>query len=177
MGEYQNRDLILKEAFSYHQALKSYAYGLCPNGSLAEDAVQNSYMTITRKYTDFELGTSVLAWCRMIVRYEVLQLLRNNGREIATEDKLLFDAVSDAFDVVQTPDREVMRCERMARLRICFGKLTLRSKELVIGRYVENLDLGSIALKVKMTVGAVRKSLYRIRLELRACLVQEGNLR
>lgn len=173
MANEETRDQILKEAFGHHRALKAYARGLIPDPALAEDAVQNTYLTVTRKYGDFQLGTSVLAWCRAIVRFEVLQILRSREREISTEDRLLFDAISEAFEQFQTPDREVIRNEQAARLEKCFGRLPERSKTLIQTRYSEDLGLSSIASRMTMSSTAVRKSIYRIRLLLRKCLEHE----
>ena len=71
-------------------ALVAYAYALLRDHASAEDAVQSAFVVITRKADTFSADKSAIAWCRGIVRLEVLQLLRKTGREIATEDALLY---------------------------------------------------------------------------------------
>lgn len=173
MSEELSNDELLKAAFGFHDALVAYAYALLRDHALAEDAVQSAYIVITRKADTFSAGKSAIAWCRGIVRLEVLQLLRKTGREIATEDALLYDSVADSFEQVQTPAQQAERGERRARLETCLNKLPQRSRELIAGRYVEELSLSGLAERRRMSEAAVRKSLYRIRLALRHCLENE----
>ena len=167
------KDQLLKAAFGFHDALVAYAYALLRDHALAEDAVQSAYVVITRKADSFSADKSVIAWCRGVVRLEVLQLLRKTGRELATEDVLLYDSVADSFEQVQTPSQQVERGERRSHLEWCLKKLPERSRELVAGRYVEELGLPGLAGRMKMSEAAVRKSLYRIRLTLRHCIENE----
>lgn len=173
MNSEADRDRILKEAFGYHRALVTYALALLRDHALAEDAVQGAYVTVARKYESFELGRAVLPWCRGIVRFEVLKILQKQGREIATEDTFLFDSVSDAFEMAQTPDREAIRTERREQLRLCLDRLPERSQKLLRDRYLERMGLGNLAQRHQMTVDAVRKCIYRVRGLLRECMNRE----
>lgn len=173
MSDEFSPDDLLKAAFGFHGALVAYAYALLRDYALAEDAVQSAYVVITRKADTFSADKSVIAWCRGIVRLEVLQLLRKAGREVATEDSLLHDSVADSFEQVQTPAQQAERGERRAQLEFCLKKLPQRSRELIAGRYAEELSLSGIAERKRMSEAAVRKSLYRIRLALRHCLENE----
>ena len=170
-------DDLLKTAFGFHDALVAYAYALLRDHALAEDAVQSAYVVITRKADTFSADKSVIAWCRGIVRLEVLQLLRKTGREVATEDALLYDSIADSFEQVQTPAQQAERGERRALLEICLSKLPQRSRELIAGRYTEELSLSGLAERLRMSEAAIRKSLYRIRLALRHCLENEPSAR
>ena len=169
MGSDENRDKILKEAFGYHRALVTYAYGLLRDHALAEDAVQSGYVALTKRFETIT-GDSVLAWCRGAVRLEALQLLRKRGKELSTDENFLFDAVADAFEVEQTPDREAIRSERLKKLRHCFSKIPERSRKLVSGRYLKGLGLQELATQSGMGEAAVRKTIYRARLTLRKCM-------
>jgi RNA polymerase sigma-70 factor (ECF subfamily) len=167
-----DRDGILKEAFSYHHALVTYAFALLRDHALAEDAVQNAYVALTRRHETIT-GSSVLAWCRGTVRLEVLRILRKTGRELSTGDSFLFDSISDSMEIVQTPEHEMMRLEQLERLRTCFERLPARSQQLVGRRYLDGLGPKALAKRMKMSEAAVRKSIYRIRLLLRECIQRE----
>ena len=173
MPDELSKDDLLKAAFGFHDALVSYAYALLRDHALAEDAVQNAYVVITHKAESFSAEKSAIAWCRGIVRLEVLQLLRKVGREVATEDALLYDSIADSFEQIQTPAQQAERGERRARLENCLSKLPQRSRDLIAGRYAEELSLSGLAERRKMTEAGVRKSLYRIRIALRHCLEKE----
>jgi RNA polymerase sigma-70 factor, ECF subfamily len=169
-----NREALLKEAFGYHHPLVTYAYALLRDHAQAEDAVQNAYVVITKKCGDFTPGTSVLAWARSIVRFEVLQIMRKRGREQPAEYDVLISCIADTFEQVQTPDRVLVRLERSQRLQHCLARLPQRSRDLVRGRYLDGLGLKALAEQATMSVSAVRKSIYRIRLALRQCMEREG---
>jgi len=167
-----DRDGILKEAFGYRHALETYAYALLRDYALAEDAVQNAYVALTRRHETIT-GTSVLAWCRGAVRLEVLRILRKTSRELTTGDSFLFDSISDSMEIVQSPEHEVMRLERLERLRSCFERLPARSQQLVGRRYLDGIGLKALAKRMNMSEASVRKSIYRIRLLLRECIQRQ----
>ena len=169
MDSDKNRDQILKEAFGYHKALVAYAYGLLRDYALAEDAVQSGYVALTKRF-DTISGDSVLAWCRGAVRLEALQLIRKRDKAPSLEETVLFDAVADAFEIEQTPDREAIRLERLEKLRDCFAKVPERSQKMVSGRYLDGLGLQELAQRLNMSEAAVRKGIYRTRLLLRECM-------
>lgn len=168
------QDKVLKAAFGYHDVLVGYACALLRDHALAEDAVQNAYLVITRKCDAYSEGASLLAWCRGIVRLEVFQILRKSQHEIPTEDAMLYDSVADSFEQVQTPEGQAVAGERRKQLLSCLEKLPERSRQLLTGRYVDDLGLAALSAKMDMSESAVRKSIYRIRCSLRLCLEQEG---
>ena len=59
----------------------TYARALLGNYAAAEDAVQEAMLVVVAKHDQFEEGTSVLAWCRSIVRIEVLRAKQRHQRE------------------------------------------------------------------------------------------------
>ena len=63
---------MLKAALTCQSALVAYAHALLADYAAAEDVVQNAFLVVARRYEDFEEGTSILAWCRGIVRLEIL---------------------------------------------------------------------------------------------------------
>ena len=172
MSSKGDRDEILKEAFGYRHALVTYAYALLRDYALAEDAVQNAYVALNRRHETIT-GDSVLAWCRGSVRLEVLRILRKTSREISTGDSFLFDSISDSMEMMQSPEREAMRLERLERLRSCFERLRARSQQLVGRRYLDGIGPKALAKRMKMSEASVRKSIYRIRLLLRECMQRE----
>jgi len=72
------RDRILKAALECRVELVAYARSLLGNYAAAEDAVQEAMLVVVRKFAQFQEGTSMLAWCRSIVRLEELHLKEGN---------------------------------------------------------------------------------------------------
>ncbi|MBF0198829.1 MAG: sigma-70 family RNA polymerase sigma factor [Planctomycetes bacterium] len=168
-----DRDEILREAFAAHDSLRVYAYSLVRDYSSAEDAVQNAYVTVTKRYETFEIGRSVEAWVRGIVRFEVLKIIEKQRRVIPTEDTILFDSVADLFESEDRPDLAVLRAEKYDTLKVCYSKLPERSKEMIAGRYFKNLKNSVLSEKLKMSHEALRKGIYRVRGILKECMNRE----
>jgi len=75
------RDRVLKESLQYRVELVAYARSLVGNYAAAEDIVQEAMIVVVKKVDQFREGTSMLAWCRSIVRLEVLRLNQQRKRE------------------------------------------------------------------------------------------------
>ena len=96
------RDRVLKTALDCRVELISYARSLIGNYAAADDVVQDAMLVVMRKFDQYQEGTPMLAWCRSIVRLEVLRLRQENRREQTLAERLLDDAIDAAFDQFQT---------------------------------------------------------------------------
>lgn len=176
MSDFDSRDRMLKEALTCQSALVAYAHALLADYAAAEDVVQNAFLVVARKHEDFAEGSSMLAWCRGIVRLEIMSHLRKRRREPAMEDRILNDAIEAAFDAHQSNESG----PRADHLRGCLGKLNGRACDLIRLRYEENMKYEQIGLALQMGLEAVRKGLLRTRQQLRECVTvcmsQESNL-
>ncbi|MFT5469019.1 MAG: RNA polymerase sigma-70 factor (ECF subfamily) [Verrucomicrobiales bacterium] len=167
MSDLETRDRVLKTALACQPALTAYAYSMLSDYPAAQDVVQNAFVVVARKYGDFEEGTSILAWCRAIVRLQVLNYIRKNRREQLLEDRVLQDAMEAAFSTHQTsPDSPA----RFDFLRECLSKLSQRGREMIRLRYEEESGYSEIGSALNMKLEAVRKSLFRTKQQLADCV-------
>ena len=166
MSDLDSRDRVLKAALTCQPALVAYAHALLADYAAAEDVVQNAFLVVARKHEDFAEGTSILAWCRRIVRLEILSHLRKCRREPTLEDRILNDAMEAAFEAHQSHE-SVPRAEY---LRDCLAGLTGRARDLIRLRYEENAKYEQIAVALQMGLEAVRKGLFRTKHQLRECI-------
>lgn len=175
MSDHDSRDRVLKAALTCQSALVAYAHALLTDYAAAEDVVQNAFLVVARRHKDFVEGTSILAWCRGIVRLEILSHLRKRRREPTVEDRILNDAMEAAFDTYQSDEPG----PRADHLRDCLAKLAGRARDLIRLRYEENAGYEQIAEALAMGLEAVRKGLLRTKQQLRKCVTirmkQESN--
>ena len=164
------RDQVLKAAFDCHEDLLAYAWSLLGNRAAAEDAVQEAMLVVVKKYDQFEEGTSVLAWCRAMVRIEVLRARQLHGKERSLVERLLDDAVDAAFDEFQASTDRQENGLRHEALAHCFEELTDRSKRLLNARFVDQLSYPEIGDRLQMTIEAVRKALFRTKQHVKSCV-------
>jgi RNA polymerase sigma-70 factor (ECF subfamily) len=163
----QKQDRVAREAFKHRVALTAYAQALLRNRAAAEDAVQEAFVVVIKKADDFQEGTSMLAWCRSILRLEILRQRRKWAREMSLVDQLAADAITAAFDEFQKDDGAR---ERRTKLGKCLDQLPERGRSVLRFRYTENASYTDIGERLGMTLEAVRKALFRLKRQLRVCM-------
>ncbi|MFK7768070.1 MAG: sigma-70 family RNA polymerase sigma factor [Mariniblastus sp.] len=132
------RDRVLRAALDCRSELIAYARSLLGNYAAAEDVLQEAMIVVVKKFDQFQEGTSILAWCRSIVRIEVLRAKQKYQRDRSLVDRLLDDAVEAAFEEFQMErHRDEAESWREA-LRHCLANVPERGhgvlKASVIGR-------------------------------------------
>ena len=169
-GSDHRRDRIVRSAFECREELVTYARALLGNYAAAEDAVQEAMLTVIAKHDQFEEGTSVLAWCRSIVRIEVLRAKHRHQRERTLAQKVLDDAIDAAFDEFQSARISHERELRRDALAQCIQQISDRSKCVLEARFVDELGYPKIGERLSMSIEAVRKALFRVKKQVRTCV-------
>ncbi len=150
-------------------ALKGWFLAMVPDHALAEDLVQETFLTVITKGHSFEMGTNFRAWLFAIARFKLLAASRRpHAREVClgpeTMDALLADS-----------PRELPGDERLELLERCIRRLAPRAREVIELRYLEAQAPPAIASALRWTVNAVNVALSRARRALRECI--EAGLR
>ena len=166
----EKRDRVLKAALDCRAELMSYARSLSGNYAAAEDVVQEATLVVARKFDQFEEGTSILAWCRSIVRIEVLRARQRNRRERTLAERLLDDAIDGAFDEFQLARRSDDTESWREALDRCLGRVPVQGRSVLRARFVDELSYQQIGERIGMTIEAVRKALFRHKKQVRACV-------
>jgi RNA polymerase sigma-70 factor, ECF subfamily len=164
------RDRLLKEVLRYRLELVAYARSLLGNYAAADDAVQEAMLVVMKKLDTFDEGTSILAWCRAIVRLEVLRAKQERRRERTLAERLLDDAVDAAFDQFQTASQSESDELWRETLERCLEKVPERGRRVLYARLVDELGYQQISECIGMTLEAVRKTLFRLRKQVRICM-------
>ena len=160
----------MKLALEYRVELVAYARSLLGNYSAAEDAVQEAMLVVVKKFDQFQEGTSMLAWCRAIVRLEVLRIKQRHQREQSLTEHLLDDAIDAAFDEFQTAQCREGAQDWHETLERCLERVPKRGRSVLQARFVDELSYQQIAQRVGMTLEAVRKALFRLKKQVRLCV-------
>jgi RNA polymerase sigma-70 factor (ECF subfamily) len=168
--EEEKRDRIVKLAFECRVQLTAYAYALLGDYSTADDAVQDAMLTVVKKYDQFTEGTSIMAWCRSIVRLETLRIKHKHHKDRTIAMRLLEDSIDSAFDEFWLADQPSQGELRRKALIKCLGNLTNQGRQILQSRFAESLSYEQIGIKIGMSLEAVRKSLYRQKKQLRDCV-------
>ena len=164
------RDRVLKAALHFRVELMAYARSLLGDYAAAEDAVQEAMLVVAKKFDQFEEGTSILGWCRSIVRIEVLRARQRNQRERTRAQRVLDDAIDASFDEFQTLRQSDDADSWRDALEHCFEQVPKRGQGVLRGRFVDELSYQEIGERLEMSLEAVRKALFRLKRQLRSCV-------
>ena len=164
------RDRVLKEALGFRVELVTYARAMLGSYTVAEDVVQEAMLVVMKKGEQFQEGTSMLAWCRAILRLEVLRMRQQWRRDRTVTERLLDDAIDAAFDEFQTDQRRDEAELWREALERCLESVPQRGSRVLKARFVDDLSYKHIAERMGMTLEAVRKALFRLKKQVRSCV-------
>ena len=141
----------------------------------AEDALQESFLTIWRLAGDYRASLSPpLAWMGLIVRSRSLDALRRQSAERtlrvqSLDDESMLEALaSDATDPLDAADAS----EQARVLQHCLGELEGRQREVLSLAYLRDLSHGELAQQLALPLGTVKTWIRRALEKLRNCMKQ-----
>lgn len=158
--------LQVQRLFVQHQqVVLYYVLTIEPNLGDAQDIVQETFLTVSRKAETYALGTNFPAWACTVARYQALQFQRSRARATARLD----DDVLEMLYGGDSPPPEMLG-HRTEALKGCLGKLAPKAADLIRRRYHLGQMPEDIAAVVGWTPNSVRVALTRARQTLRACV-------
>ena len=158
--------LLIQQLFIRHQSVVlAYVLSIEPNMSDAQDIVQETFLTVSRKADTFVVGTNFPAWACTVARYQTLSFQRQRSRHArALDDDVIALIVDHASMSVATYEEEI------SILKNCMLSLSPRAREVICARYHRQCMPEDIAKEIGWTPNAVRVALSRARTVLRTCL-------
>lgn len=149
-------------------AIRAFVRALQPSLADADDVLQETFLTVSRKASSFVPGTNFVAWACGIARLKVLE----NFRALKRANVLSEAAIIALAEEPPENDTTSMREEALSR---CVEKLAPRSRDLLWRRYSGRQDSDTMADGLGMTSTAVRVALSKARAFLRDCVSHELN--
>jgi RNA polymerase sigma-70 factor, ECF subfamily len=147
-------------------AIRAFVRALQPSLSDADDVLQETFLTVSRKAASFEPGTNFVAWACGIARLKVLENFRQQRRANMLSEAAIIALTEDA------PDLDAMGAREQALGR-CLEKLAPKSRDLLWRRYTRRQTSDEMASALGMTSTAVRVVLSKARAFLRNCVATE----
>lgn len=147
-------------------AIRAFVRALQPSLADADDVMQETFLTVSRKASSFELGTNFVAWGCGIARLKVLENLRQRKRAATLSEA----AVIALAESAPTPE---MQRYREAALSRCLKKVAPKARDLLWRRYSSRESSDEMAENLGMSSTAVRLVLFKARSFLRDCVSNE----
>ncbi len=147
----------------HENSIRAFVRSLQPSLPDADDVMQETFLTISRKASNFEQGTNFVAWACSVARLKVLENFRQRKRGTALSEAAIIALTEDA----PTPDS---LSEKENALEKCLGELTPKVRDLLWRRYSRRQNSEEMATASGMTSIAVRVALSKARISLRNCI-------
>lgn len=154
--------------------LLGLAMRVIPQRELAEDVLQETFLTVWRAAPDYRAALSPpMAWLGLIVRSRALDALRRRAAERVPLTDELDDALADTL-AGDAPDPldTTLASEQAWALHQCLGRLEGRQREVVSLAYLRDLSHGDLARQLQLPLGTVKTWIRRGLDQLRQCMAR-----
>lgn len=165
------------------QPLLRFAKLQLRNDSLAEDVVSETLLALLEKPDRFEGRSSLRTYATGILKFKIIDLLRQRGREVHIEP-MDEQSTDDALDALfqrdghyndpppawQQPDRALEQGQFFDTLQLCVDRLPARMGRVFMMREWLEQDMDAICSELDITANHCGVMLYRARIQLRDCL-------
>ena len=169
----------------YGDRLYQFALSRVRDQALAEDLVQDTFMSAIRAIESFEGRSSIQTWLRTILKNKIVDHFRKStrrGSEVRLEDYEEIPAVGfgtlGIWNVYvpnwgKSPDAALENDQFLKVVESCLGKLPERHREVFQLKFLKDLEAEEICKILSLSSSNYWVILHRGRLALRQC-VQEN---
>lgn len=169
-----------REAFermvARHQAsVYRFIRTLTPDLSRAEDALQETFLSVWMSAQGFRGDSSARTWLFTIARHAIERQFRRHAGEPAAADRVALDALGIAAGWGRTrdPEQALLKQEESAIVRRAIEGLNADDRRVLVLRDLEGLDGEEAAAVLGIGVAALKSRLHRARLRFAARLTEE----
>ena len=135
----------------FHPQLINFACNLSGNDALAKDAVQDVWISISKKLSKLEDPRAFKSWIFRALRWRVLDLIKAKAYQ--------FQPIENANLSIELDESAIAR----KQLRKMIEKLPDRDRSVIYLFYLAELSLAEIAQVMEIPLGTVKSRLNRSR--------------
>lgn len=158
-------DRLSTQIGDHQRCLYLYIYSLVHRSEDAYDVLQETNLALWRDADRVEAVADFRSWAYRVAFNQVLAFRKRRVRDRLLFDDALLNQLEEDMQAQTNP-----LTNNQEALQSCARKLPNQSRQLLALRYQSALSVKAIAEQLGLTVAAVSKSLYRIRLTLRKCV-------
>lgn len=158
-------ELFIQLLTQSYRSLYAYARTLVPNGTDAEDCVQEASLHLWRKFDEFEEEGSFARWAQGFLRHVVKNYHRKaRPRYLALDDELI-----DKLAVVQRGSQELLDLRREA-VDDCLARLPERDRSLLASYHEHGESVAKLSRTFHRKPATIYKALKRARIAVARCV-------
>lgn len=171
----------------HNTAMIRFAAGIVRTRHLAEEVVQETWISVLGRIDLFEGRSSLASWIYTILINKARTLAKREGRTVFFDDSGDGDGLADAFDGrgrwrnipelwdELTPDRHVEGRSVLEHVEAAIDALPLAQRAVLILRGQQEVEPKEVCALLDMTEGNMRVLLHRARVNVRNALDRLNN--
>jgi RNA polymerase sigma-70 factor len=145
--------------------IRAFIGALIRDRHTREDVVQEVALTLWREFDRYDPARPFGAWARGVAANKILQRWNQAGHIPRPFSPQAVQALVEACD--RAAAKASLRAEA---LEDCIEDLPEKSRQLLVLRYTEELQVEQIAAQLRATVDGVYQALSRLRVRLAECV-------
>lgn len=166
-----------REAFGelveqYRDNVYRLAYRMCGNAYDADEAAQEAFVAAWRALPNFRGDAKFSTWLYRLTTNAAIDVMRREKRHQTVGDGEMVDLADDA----DSPQETVERTEQQEAVQKALATLSEEYREVLLLRYMEELDYAEIAEVLQLPSGTVKSRINRAKAALKTALLKSGNI-
>lgn len=162
----ESHELVQRLFVQHLHQIRGYARVICPDVAILDDVVQEVFVAMMSRASDFADGRNFKSWAYGFVRNKAMKAATRRKADARLLGNDVLELLSAAV-----PELEV-RPEELGALRRCLAELAPSARSVIRQRYENGLQPQQVASAMGWTPNSVRVALSRARAFLRACVEQ-----
>lgn len=156
---------------TYQTQVYRLALRLCGESG-AEDAAQEAFLSAWRALPRFRGECRFSTWLYRLTTNAAIDYLRREKKQRTEGDIDTLELADDSL----TPQERAEQSDTRQRVQRAMSALTAEHREILLLRYMQELDYGEIAAALHISEGTVKSRISRAKGRLRELLAAEGNV-
>ena len=166
-----------REAFGalveqYRDNVYRLAYRMCGNAYDADEAAQEAFVAAWRALPNFRGDAKFSTWLYRLTTNAAIDVMRREKRHQTVGNGEMVDLADDA----DSPQETVERTEQQEAVQKALATLSEEYREVLLLRYMEELDYAEIAEVLQLPSGTVKSRINRAKAALKTALLKSGNI-
>ena len=166
-----------REAFGalveqYRDNVYRLAYRMCGNEYDADEAAQEAFVAAWRALPNFRGDAKFSTWLYRLTTNAAIDVMRREKRHQTVGDGEMIEVADDA----DSPQETVERTEQQEAVQKALATLSEEYREVLLLRYMEELDYAEIAEVLQLPSGTVKSRINRAKAALKTALLKSGNI-
>ena len=167
-----DRDAFGELVEQYRDNVYRLAYRMCGNAYDADEAAQEAFVAAWRALPNFRGDAKFSTWLYRLTTNAAIDVMRREKRHQTVGDGEMVDLADDA----DSPQETVERTEQQEAVQKALATLSEEYREVLLLRYMEELDYAEIAEVLQLPSGTVKSRINRAKAALKTALLKGGNI-